>query len=68
VAADLPGAGTAGRPGRYTGTYVEFRADWRLTANYAIGLGAVHYAIGTAVRQSGGPDATYVGVELRYAW
>ena len=64
----FPVAGTAGRPGRYTGTYVEFRADWRLTANYAIGLGAVHYAIGTAVRQAGGHNANYVGVELRYAW
>ena len=64
----FPVAGTAGRPGRYTGTYGEFRADWRLTANYTIGLGAVHYAIGSAVRQAGGHDATYVGVELRYAW
>ena len=64
----FPVAGTAGRPGRYTGTYVEFRADWRLTANYTIGLGAVHYAIGSAVRQAGGHDANYVGVELRYAW
>ena len=64
----FPVAGTAGRRGRYTGTYVEFRADWRLTANYAIGLGAVHYAIGRAVRQAGGHDANYVGVELRYAW
>jgi len=64
----VPVAGTAGRPGRYTGTYVEFRADWMLTANYAIGLGAVHYAIGPAVRQAGGHDANYVGVELRCAW
>ena len=36
----FPVAGTAGRPGRYTGTYVELRADWMLTANYAIGLGS----------------------------
>jgi len=64
----FPVVGTAGQPGRYTGTYVEFRADWRLTANYTIGLGAVHYAIGSAVRQAGGHDANYVGVELRYAW
>ena len=63
-----PVAGTAGRPGRYTGTYVQFGADWRLTANYAIGLGAVRYAIGSAVREAGGHDANYVGVELRYAW
>ena len=64
----FPVVGTAGRPGRYTGTYAEFRADWRLTANYTIGLGAVRYAIGTAVRQAGGHDANYLGVELRYAW
>ena len=39
-----------------------------LTANDAIALGAVHYATRTAVRQAGGHDANYVGVELRYAW
>jgi hypothetical protein len=64
----VPVAGTAGRPGRYTGTYGELRADWMLTTNYAIGVAAVHYAIGSAVRHAGGHDADYLGVELRYAW
>lgn len=56
-----------GIPPSYEGEWLLSRL-WMLTANYSIGLGAVHYATGSAVRQSGGHDANYVGVELRYAW
>jgi hypothetical protein len=28
----------------------------------------VHYAIGTAIRQAGGRDANYLGVQVSYGW
>jgi hypothetical protein len=31
---NFPIAGTAGMPGRYTGTYGEVRADWTVTHTY----------------------------------
>jgi hypothetical protein len=65
---NIPVAGTAGRPGRYTGTYGQFRADWVVTRHISLALEAVHFAIGTAVRDAGGRDSNYVGAEIKYGW
>jgi hypothetical protein len=64
----FPLAGTAGSPGRHTGTYGEFRADWTIGSHFAVTCDAVHYAIGNAIRQAGGHNANYLGLELRYGW
>ena len=64
----FPIANTAGRPGRYTGTYGELRADWKITPHYSAALEAVHYAIGKPIRQAGGRDGNYLGIEFRWAW
>lgn len=42
----IPVAGTAGRAGRYTGTYGQFRVDCALTPHVAPDLEAVHFAVG----------------------
>ena len=65
---DIPVPGTAGRGGAYTGSYGQLRVDWAATAHYAFAVEAVHYAIGKTLRDAGGHDANYVGVEMRYAW
>jgi len=65
---DIPVAGTAGRPGRYTGTYGQIRVDWAVSEHYAAAIEAVHFAVGEAIRAAGGHDADYVGVELKYGW
>jgi hypothetical protein len=65
---NFPLPGTVGVPGRYTGTYGEFRGDWTITPHYALAFDAVHYAIGTAIRQAGGRDANYLGVQVSYGW
>ena len=65
---NIPVAGTAGRPGRYTGTYGQLRADWVVTRHISLALEAVHFAIGTSVRDAGGHDSNYVGVEFKYGW
>ena len=65
---DVPVAGTAGRPGQYTGTYGQLRADWQLDSRTAVALEAVHFAIGDAIRRAGGHDGDYVGLEVRLGW
>jgi hypothetical protein len=61
-------AGTAGKPGSYTGTYGQFRLDWRATSHVSTAVEAVHFAIGDAIRRAGGHDADYLGVEIKYGW
>jgi Alginate export len=65
---DIPVAGTAGRPGRYTGTYGQTRADWAITPHVSAALEAVHFAIGDAIRRAGGHDGDYLGTELKFGW
>jgi hypothetical protein len=65
---DLPIPDTAGRGGRYVGTYGQFRADWGLTPHIALALEAVHFVAGTTVVSVGGRDTNYLGVEVRYGW
>jgi hypothetical protein len=65
---DIPVAGTAGRPGSYTGIYGQVRLDWSVTPQAAFAIEAVHFAIGDAVRQAGGHDSDYLGVEIRLMW
>ena len=65
---NIPIADTAGRGGRYTGTYGEVRLDWQLTPNTAFALEADHFAIGEAIRQAGGHDTDYLGVEVSLKW
>jgi hypothetical protein len=65
---DIPVAGTVGRPGRYTGTYGQFRADYTLNPHVSLALEVVHFAIADAIRAVGGHDTNYVGAEFKYGW
>jgi hypothetical protein len=65
---EVPVAGTAGQPGRYTGTYGQFRADYALNSNTAVALEIVHFAVGSAIRRAGGHDSNYLGAEIKYGW
>jgi hypothetical protein len=65
---DIPVAGTAGRPGQYTGTYGQLRIDWALTKQVALALEAVHFAVSDVIRQVGGHDGDYLGAEVRLGW
>jgi len=68
IYASFPLPGTVGVPDRYTGTYGEFRGNWTVTPHYAFAFDAVHYVIGTAIRQAGGHDANYLSVQVNYGW
>jgi hypothetical protein len=65
---NFPIARTAGRGGRYTGSYGEFRADWMINAHYSVALEAVHYSIGRTLRAAAGRNANYCGIEFRYGF
>jgi hypothetical protein len=65
---DVPVPDTAGRGGRYVGTYGQFRADCGLTPHIALALEVVHFWAGPTVVAVGGHDTSYFGAEVRYGW
>ncbi|QEX21551.1 alginate export family protein [Hypericibacter adhaerens] len=60
--------GTAGEGGAWTGYYSQLRADYAFNANLTGAVELVHYVVGDAVRNAGGHDSDYVGVELKFSW
>jgi Alginate export len=65
---NVPVAGTAGAPGRYTGTYGQLRLDYLLNAHITTSVEAVRFVVGDVIRRAGGHDADYLGVELKLGW
>ena len=63
-----PVPGTAGQPGRYTGTYGQFRLDWAITSNLSFAIEAVRFDVSDVIRRVGGHDSDYIGVQLAYGW
>ena len=59
---------TAGRGGRWTGIYDQFRADWAASASISGAIEVVHLDAGNTLRAAGGRDSNYLGVELKYSW
>jgi alginate export protein len=65
---DIAVPNTAGRPGAYTGSYGQVRVDWAIDRATSFAVEAVHYAIGDALRNAGGRDSNYLGVEIKQGW
>ncbi|MFJ2683255.1 alginate export family protein [Pseudomonas sp. NPDC087342] len=65
---NLPVAGTAGEGERWTGAYGQIRTDYVFNPNLTGAIEAVHYAIGQTLREAGGQDSNYLGVELKFSW
>jgi Alginate export len=65
---NIPVPDTAGRPGRYTGTYGQFRTDYMLSSHISLALEVVHFTIAESVRDAGGHDSDYVGAEFKFGW
>lgn len=68
VQPDIAVPDTAGRPGKYTGTYGQFRADYLLDSHISLALEVVHFTIAEAIRDAGGHDSDYVGAEFKFGW
>jgi Alginate export len=64
----VPLSGTVGRPGRHTGTYVQTHAAAVVSSHVTVAFDAMYYRIGKAIRQAGGRNSTYLGLEIRYAF
>lgn len=60
--------GTAGHGTRWTGTYAQIRADLTVAANLIASVEAVHFQLGDSIRQLGGSNSDYIGVEMKYGW
>jgi Alginate export len=65
---NLPVAGTAGQGSRWTGYYDQLRTDYAFTRNLSGAVEAVHYEAGQALRNAGGHDSNYLGVEMKFTW
>ncbi len=65
---NIPVAGTAGHPGRYTGTYGQGRVEYAATSHLALALEVVHFQIGSAIRAVGGHDSNYAGAQFTFGW
>ena len=59
---------TAGRGGGWTGAYAQVRADYEFNPNLVGAIEAVRFQSGSALRQAGGHNASYVGTELKMSW
>lgn len=60
--------GTAGHGTRWTGGYAQLRADWTVATNLIASVEAVHFQIGDSIRQLGGNNSDYIGMEMKYGW
>ena len=65
---NIPVPRTIGTGSLWTGAYTQFRTDWRATANLTGALEFVHFKVGDTIRNAGGRDANYLGVELKFSW
>ena len=65
---DIAVPGTAGHGGSYTGTYIQGRLDWRVNPNLTAAIEAVRFNVASEIRDLGGHDGNYVGVEGKVGW
>jgi alginate export protein len=65
---DVAVPNTAGRPGAYTGSYGQFRLDWTIDRATSFAIEAVHFKVGEAIRNAGGHDSNYLGIEIKRGW
>ena len=65
---DVAVPNTAGRPGAYTGSYGQVRLDWTIDRQTSVAVEAVHFVIGDALRNAGGHDSNYLGVDIKRGW
>lgn len=64
----VPLARTAGTGSRWTGSYGQLRADWKMSGHWSSAVEAVHFAVGDTIRKAGGHDSNYLGMEIKYGW
>ena len=64
----IPLPRTAGEPGKYSATYMQLRGDYTATRSLAFAVETDYYRVAPVIRQAGGHDSLYLGVEGRWGW
>jgi hypothetical protein len=64
----IPVTETAGKGAPWTGAYAQLRADYKFNPNLTGSVEAVHYEVGSTLRDAGGHDSNYFRAELKVAW
>lgn len=59
-------AGTAGKPGAYTGTQYFVLGTWQIDSHLSLGLTYVHFAVANVIKTVGGGNNDYVGSWVSY--
>ena len=65
---NIPIAGTAGKGGRYSGTYGQIRLDWTLSRSTSFAVEADHFEVADSIRNAGGHNGNYIGVQISHGW
>jgi Alginate export len=60
--------GTRGEGSRWSGAHAQFRADRVFTRQWTGSIEVDHYQVGDAIRNVGGRNADYLGLELKFGW
>lgn len=63
-----PITGTAGTPGKYTGTYFQIHVDWQMSPYIHNFIEIVEFKVSDAIRKLGGHNSTYIGLETKFGW
>jgi hypothetical protein len=64
----MPVPGSSGRPGAYSGSYAQVRAEWRLSPHLTSTLELDRFWHGDVLRSSGANDGHYASLDLRFAF
>lgn len=65
---DIPVPGTAGEGGKRSSTYGQLQASWAVSRSLSFAAEFDRYWVAQALRNVGGHDSDYAGVELRWGW
>jgi hypothetical protein len=65
---NIPVPRTAGVGHAWTGAYAQTRMDWRVSEHVTSAVEVVHFVVGDTLRDAGGRNSDYFGVEGDYAW
>jgi hypothetical protein len=63
---NMPIPGTAGSPGKYTGTQYYLTPTWQINSHLLLSATYVHFAVGNPIKAVGGGDSDYASAWLTY--
>jgi hypothetical protein len=65
---NVPVPNTAGRGGRWSGTFAQLRTDYAFSPNLTGAIETFNEKSAKFIHEVGGHDGNYLGVELKFSW